>query len=310
MSTLIYILTNILLPVFIQAGIGFTMQKKFKLDIKSLVKVHIFVFLPSLMFYNIYFNKLSGSVIFNVVLFVVSLFALLIILSTIVAKLLKLEKPMEKTFVNSCSLINEGNYGIPLITLLYAGAQVDYAVSIQMTVVLTMSLLINTIGLYNASSGSYSGLDAFKNVFRLPLVYVIIAGFLFRGFSIDLWPPVISAVTFMSQAVVPMALFILGAQLANTEIKVTNHMVYWADGFRLIISPLIAFGLVKLLGFEGILAQILIIGAAFPGAVNGVVLAIEFDGDHHFASQTVFQTTLLSVITVTSIIVLVLKFIV
>ncbi len=309
MSTLLYILTNILFPIFIQAGLGFAMQKKFKLDIKSLVKVHIFVFLPSLMFYNVYFNNLSGAIIFNVVIFVVSLFAILIILSTIVAKILKLEKSMEKTFVNACSLINEGNYGIPLITLLYAGAQVDYAVSIQMTVVLTMSLLINTIGLYNASSGSYSGLDAFKNVFKMPLVYVIIAGFLLKGFSIELWSPVVSAIGFMSQAVVPMALFILGAQLANTEIKVTNPMVYLADGFRLILSPIIALILVKLLGFEGLLAQILIIGAAFPGAVNGVVLAIEFNGDHHFASQTVFQTTLMSAITVTSIIALVLRFV-
>lgn len=309
MSTLLYILTNILLPVFIQAGIGFTMQKKFKLDIKSLVKVHIFVFVPSLMFYNIYFNNLSGTVIFNVAIFVVALFAILTILSTVTAKVLKLEKAMEKTFVNACSLINEGNYGIPLITLLYAGAQVDYAVSIQMTVVLTMNLLVNTIGLYNASSGSYSGVDALKNIFKMPLIYAIIAGFLLRGFSIELWSPAISAITFMSQAVVPMALFILGAQLANTEIKVTNSMVYLADGFRLILSPIIALGLVKLFGLEGVLAQILIIGAAFPGAVNGVILAIEFNGDHHFASQTVFQTTLMSAITVTTIIALVLKFV-
>jgi len=309
MSTLIYILTNILLPVFIQAGIGFTMQKKFKLDIKSLVKVHIFVFLPSLMFYNIYYNKLSGAVILNIVVFVVALFAILIMLSTIVSKLFRLEKTMEKAFVNACSLINEGNYGIPLITLLYAGAQVDYAVSIQMTVVLTTSLLINTIGLYNASSGSYSGIEAFKNVFRLPLVYVIIAGFLMRGFSVEIWPPVISAIEFMSKAVVPMALFILGAQLANTEFKVSNRMVYLADVVRLLISPIIAFFLVNLLGLEGILAQILIIGAAFPGAVNGVVLSIEFDGDYHFASQAVFQTTILSAVTVTSIIALVLRFV-
>jgi len=309
MSTFFYILTNILLPIFIQVGIGYLIQKKFKIDIKSLVKVHIFVFLPSLMFYNIYFNNLSGTVIFNVVIFVVGLFALLTTLSTIVAKVLRFDKSMEKTFVNACSLINVGNYGIPLITLLYAGSQVDYAVSIQMTVVLTTSLLVNTIGLYNASSGAYSGLDAVKNVFKMPLIYVIILGFLLRGFSIELWSPLVSAISFMSQAVVPMALLILGAQLANTEMKVANPIVYLADIFRLIISPIIALCLVKLMGFEGMLAQILIIGAAFPGAVNGVVLAIEFNGNHHFASQTVFQTTIMSAITVTTIIALVLKFV-
>lgn len=309
MSTFLYILSNILLPVFLQVGIGFIIQKKFKIDIKSLVKVHIFVFLPSLMFYNIYFNKLSGTVIFNVVLFSVVLFVILVLLSIVTGKFMGLDRAKEKSFINACALINEGNYGIPLITLLYAGAQVDYAVSIQMTVVLTTSLLINTIGLYFASSGSYTGLDALKNVLKMPLVYVIFAGFLLRGLSIELWAPIVSAVSIMSKAVVPMALFILGAQLAETEIKVTDPMVYLSNGIRLLLSPIIAFGMVKLLGFEGMLAQILIIGAAFPTAVNSVVLSIEFDGDYHYASQTVFYSTMLSTVTVTLIITWVLEFI-
>jgi predicted permease len=309
MSTLLYILTNILLPVFILAGVGFTMQKKFKLDIKSLVKVHLFVFMPSLIFYNIYFNKLSGDIILKVVIFVVSLSVILMIVASLVGKSLKLDKSKEKAFVNACALMNEGNYGIPLITLLYAGAYVEYAVSIQMIVVMTTSLLINTIGLYNASSGSYTGREALRNVFKLPLIYVIIIGFVFKGFSIELWSPIVSAIGFMSNAVVPMALFILGAQLAETEIKVTNPMVYLADVFRLMLSPIIALCLVRIMGIEGMIAQILIIGSALPTAVVSVALAIEFDGDYHYASQTVFQTTLFSAITVTTIIALVLRFV-
>lgn len=309
MSNLLYILTNILLPLFIPVGLAFVIQKKMKLDIKSLVKVHIFVFLPSLMFKNIYFNTLSGELIFQVITFTVTLFLVLILTSTLAARLFSLERSKEKAFVNGCSLMNQGNYGIPLITLLFAGTNSEYAISIQMTVLLTMSILINTIGLYNTSSGSYKGIDAIKNVFKMPLIYVILIGFILKSFSIELWPPITSTVLILAQAVVPLALFILGAQLAETEIKITNPFVYVANVFRLIISPIIAFGLIKLFGINGILAQVLIIGAAFPTAINSVILSIQFKGDHHYASQTVFTSTLLSSLTVTVIISLVLKYI-
>lgn len=310
MSTLIYIFTHILLPVFMQVCLGYVMQKNFSLDIKSFVKAQIYIFMPSLMFYNVYFNELTGAVITRVMMFVMGLFALLLILSTLTAKASGLEKPRAKAFVNACVLINEGNYGIPLITLLYAaGSQAGHAVSIQMMVTLATSILINTVGLYNASSGTYSAFEALRNIFRLPLIYVIVAGFLMRGFSLELWDPLASTVSILSKAVVPLALFILGAQLAETKVRVTDPMVYAANGFRLILSPLLAVGLAKAMGLEGVLAQVLIIGASFPSAVNSVILAIEFDGDCHYASQTVFHSTILSAFTVTGVIALVLRFI-
>jgi len=52
-------------------------------------------------------------------------------------------------------------------------------------------------------------------------------------------------------------------------------------------------------GFTGVIAQVLIIGAAAPTAVNSVLLALEFKGDAGYASETVFLTTLLCLITVT-----------
>jgi predicted permease len=58
----------------------------------------------------------------------------------------------------------------------------------------------------------------------------------------------------------------------------------------------------------GIMAQILLIGSAFPTAVNSVILAVEFDGDHHFASQTVFTSTVMSAVTVSVIIALTMRF--
>jgi predicted permease len=52
-------------------------------------------------------------------------------------------------------------------------------------------------------------------------------------------------------------------------------------------------------------AEIAIISSAAPTAVNSVLLAIQYDSEPDFASQTVFFSTILSSITVSFVIFLV-----
>ena len=100
----------------------------------------------------------------------------------------------------------------------------------------------------------------------------------------------------------PVAIFTLGAQLADTRIQLKSIAVYVPVLLRLVISPMVGFLLITLLGIDGLMAQVLLIGSASPSAVNSLLLAIEFDADPEFASQTVFLTTLLSAITVSVVI--------
>ncbi len=46
MSEMIYILQSVLLPIFIMIVLGFILQKKFTLDLKTLAKLNIYVFVP------------------------------------------------------------------------------------------------------------------------------------------------------------------------------------------------------------------------------------------------------------------------
>ncbi len=56
------------------------------------------------------------------------------------------------------------------------------------------------------------------------------------------------------------------------------------------------------MSIEGIAAQVLIIGAGAPTAVNSVLMAVEFDGDATYASETVFTSTVFSAITVSIVV--------
>lgn len=298
MSGFITIFYEVLLPIFIMILAGYVLQKIFHLDLKPLTKVQLYLFIPSLIFIKIATSQLDDGLVFQIFWFTVILFVVLMVLSYGAAKVFKMDRKKEKALMNAVILRNQGNFGIPLITLTFIAIDSEYALSIHMIVLFATNLLLNTIGLYNASSGSYTKMDAIKQVLKLPNLYVIILGFMFKGFNWSIPAPIESTIGIMGAAVVPLALFTLGAQLANTKLKLSDKSLPVAAILRLIISPVIAYGMALLFGFEGVIAQVLIIGAAAPTAVNSVLLAMEFDGDYEYASETVFLTTLLCGITV------------
>jgi predicted permease len=282
--------------------VGYIVQRRFNLDIRSLTKVQLYVLIPALIFYKVYVSELSGDLIWQIFAYTLILFIILFILSTILGKLFHFDKKKEKAFINAISLRNQGNFGIPLITLVFAGEMGATALSIHMVVLFTTNLLLNTVGLYNASSGSYSFKETMINMIKIPMIYAIVLGFAFRGFGFALYTPIGTTLEIMSGGVVPLALFTLGAQLSETKLHIKDFSLILATFGRLVISPLVAYVLVLIFGFEGIMAQVLILGAAAPTAVNSVLLSIEFDGDVEYASQVVMLTTLASIITVSLII--------
>lgn len=305
MTELLRILWEILTPIFLIVFFGYIIQKKLDLDLGPLTKVQFYMLIPSLIFVNIATSDLDANLVFLLFSFTIILFFLLMALSFGVAKITGIHRKKEKAFMNAVILRNQGNFGIPLITLLFAEISPTFAISVHMIVLFSTNLLLNTVGLYNASSGSYTKKEALKNTLRLPMIYVILLGFIFKGFNLTIPGPINASLRLMANGVVPMALFTLGAQLANSKLKLKDPSLTIAVFMRLILSPLLAWLMTLAFGITGIMAQVLIIGAAAPTAVNSVLLAMEFDGDAEYASETVFLTTLLCSLTVTAVIYLV-----
>ena len=299
MSEMLRILWQILSPIYIIILSGYLIQKKFKLSLQPLTKVQLYLFIPALIFIKIATSQLDSGLVFRIISFTVILFFSLMALSFLISKILGLGRKKEKAFMNAVILRNQGNFGIPLMSLLFTGAMGEYAMSVHMIVLFATNILLNTFGLYNASSGSYTRREAMIKVLRMPILYVVALGFMFKAFSLTIPAPIHESLDIMGNAVVPLALFTLGAQLANTKLALTDRSLPLATAMRLILSPLLAWLMTIAFGFTGIIAQVLIIGAAAPTAVNSVILAMEFDGDADYASETVLLTTLLCAVTVT-----------
>lgn len=106
---------------------------------------------------------------------------------------------------------------------MYLKSGSELALSIHMIVLLNTNILLNTVGLYNASSGTYTSKEALLKILKLPMIYTIGLGFIFKYMHIGVPEPIVTTLNIMGSGVVPLALFTLGLNLLKpssiSEIK-------------------------------------------------------------------------------------------
>jgi predicted permease len=306
LSTFIYILVNIILPIFLLVGAGFITQKIFRMDTRTFTRLNIYVFIPALLFMKIYEAKVTMAFVGTVVTYVVAVQAIMLILAEVLSRILRHPRGIKKAFSNSLLFFNSGNYGLPLVDLVFPGSAL--AATSQIFVMLTQNITTSTFGVFQASSGKSSYRQALKNVLLMPSVYVLAVVAVVKVTGCIVPEPILIPLRYLSSGFIAIALLTLGVQLAEVTTKLNLKAVMLSSSIRLVLSPLLGLALVLLLGVQGDLAKALIIGVATPTAINTAILAREFDNEPEYAAQNVFMSTLLSPITLSVIIFLMNKY--
>ena len=150
-----------------------------------------------------------------------------------------------------------------------------------------------------ASSGSMSIWNAIKGLFKFPAIYALGLGVLFLHFKWQLPSGLDRTVTLLSNAAIPSMLVLLGMQLVSIRLNGRLVPLILTSGLRLLVSPLLAFGLTRLFGMSGASYQAVMLESAMPVAVTTTILATEFDTEPTFVTAAVLITTLLSPLTLT-----------
>jgi len=227
----------------------------------------------------------------------------------ITGRLFGFDNSLTNAFKNVIMFNNTGNIGLSLITLVFStgvnliGGKTPYlqeAQSVLIVVLIFSNITINTVGFYNAGRASLSFKDALKKILSMPTIYTIPIALFLQKSNTDptgwiIWP----ALTYMKNALVPMALITLGVQLSKTTVAVKDRNVYLATFTRLITGPIFAILLISIFGFKGIVAQTLLISYSVPTAVNTALIAVEFKTHESFTTQVVVISTIVSAITLT-----------
>lgn len=294
MSQIITVLIQNILPIFVVAGFGFALQRWQRLDKRVLSRVVLNVFSPCLVFSSLISSELPAPELLELAAFALLNILAMGIVALIAAQLLRLNRSQTMAFLIVLMFVNGGNYGLTLNQFRYGGEGLARAV-----VYYTMSTLtVYTLGLFIASMGQLSWRDSLKRLAQFPVVYAAVLAVIVYSLDLTLPLPLLRSIEVAGAGAIPVMLVVLGMQLADLRRMTDWRLALPAVFLRLLAGPVVALGMISLLGLQGLGRSTSIIEASMPTAVLTIVLATEFDLQPTAVTSIVVLSTLLSPLTV------------
>lgn len=290
---------SVCLPILVLAGLGWGLDRIFDFDLKTLVKLNIYLFVPAFILTRLSSSNLESGTGFAIVLFTLAVIFAMGLISWIVASASRLPASQRYALKLSTMIYNSGNWGIPLMTLAFG----EQGGVIQVFVLATMNVTSFSLGVFLANAGNEDRKGWLIPILKQPSPWAVLLALAMRQFGNPIeeitffWVPL----NYLGDALVAFALVTLGVQLAKTKPPQLRGSLSQALLIRLLGGPAIALLLTWWWGFDGTIAAILIVGAAAPTAVNTALLAHEFDADSRFAAAAVFYSTLAASLVVTAL---------
>ncbi|MFQ3685319.1 AEC family transporter, partial [Bacillus tropicus] len=291
---------DVIVPILILMLIGVILQRKFQFNLKQLSTLINYCLMPAAVFVNIYDIRIEIDLLLQIIYYLMLYSLSLIIVSHLISKTLKLEIGESAALKNSISLMNSGNYGLPVSQLIFS--QNPVGISIQIFIVIFQNLLTYSYGIYNLLSATKTIGGIIQSFLRLPVFHALVLGILFQSFTIQLPNSIFLPLNQLANSFVAIALILLGAQLANIKLNFFHRVITWSLIGRLLMGPLLALSMIYLLNIDGIVAQSLFIASSFPTSRNTSTIAMEYQIEPELHAQIVLFSTLFSIITVTVVI--------
>ncbi len=189
-----HIFMNSMIPILILIGVGFVLDRKFKLDLYTLSKLNFYILLPTFIFRAMYEAKLNSGTL-EIVFVAFCVLILNSILSDVVGRTQGYDVAKIGTLKNCVMFNNVGNMGVALAIFVFTNipyvidGTTPYAnlglVSV-VSIMIIQTITSNTYGFYQAGAGRLSPRDALKVVFHMPMVYAIPLALLCQFLPFDL----------------------------------------------------------------------------------------------------------------------------
>jgi predicted permease len=297
-TLLLSIFAEDVLPVFVVASIGFLLARFLKVDVKTLSRVVFNALAPCLVFNLLVTSKISPDEFGKMVLFTVCMVLSIGLIGRLITLPLRLDRAMASAFLIVIMFSNAGNYGLSVSSFAFG----KEALARATIYFVTSTVLMYTVGVFVASSGKSGYRKALTGVFKIPAVYGVLAAAAVMLTSTTLPPPIMRPIELLSGASLPMMMLVLGMQLERAAKPENPLLIGLAIVLTLVISPLLAFGMVNVLDLSGAARQAAMLEASMPSAVVTTILALEYGVMPSFVTSVVLASTLLSPITVTLLI--------
>ena len=290
---------NAVLPMCLIMALGYGTRRLGWIrreEIFAINKIAFRIFLPCLLYYNVYCSDLSGS--FDPLLMAYAVGGVLLTFGLSLGYTLLTEKLPERRGVMIQGMFRS-NYvimGIPVATALLGADQLG-TVSILIAVVVPLFNMLSVVVLEVFRGQKPKPLHILGQIAKNPLVIGSVLGILTLAAGIRLPHILERTIQNVSAIASPLQLFLLGAFFQFSGLKTYRRELVTVSAAKLIVSPGLFLGLGALLGFRGVAFVSLIGIFASPTAVNSFTMAQQMGGDAELAGDIVVTTSAVSILT-------------
>ncbi len=255
------------------------------------------IFMPLLLFKNIYEINFSGGVAVKEMIF--TAVCLLILFALCLDCPRYLTKDPRKYSVIGQAIVR-GNYvifGVVVSEALYGEGNIGMVIMMSIIVV-PMVNVFSAILLEAGRSGKSSPAKLFLAVLKNPMIIGAICAFIVKGFGIKIPAVLWSVIRSIANSTTTISFISLGVGLDMADAIADRRLLAWGVILRMIILPGVVLPLAVISGFRGQSLCAMMVTFAAPSAVASYPMAVAMGADGQLAGQLVCATTILSVITI------------
>jgi predicted permease len=307
------VITDVILPIALIVLLGFLLRRFGGKYEHAFSKTQLYILGPALLFSVMAGNDTGYGLILKLLLYVVILSAGLLLLTQGIGRLAGGGRVERNAMSLAGVFTNSGFYGIPVCLLAFGEEGLKWAA----LYIVASSTVQSTLGVFIASAGKQKATAALATVFKVPLIWALIAGRVLADLNLLPPEPFMKMIDLLGRSAIPLGLLLLGMQLeriisgddGETECDPALPMSQ-----KRLVSLGITSGVIKIFGALGIalvilrffdvdpvLRNVMLVQSAMPTAVNAVVYATEFDCRPKIVTVGILASTLISVGSITMI---------
>ena len=315
MESLMFAL-NAVLPIILMVVAGYLLKRcgLMKADLaKPLNKLVFRVFLPVMLFLNVYKIENLGQMDFGYIIFVIVIIAMVFGISIPVVLCVTQKGEQRGALLQASFRSNYALIGIPLAQSLFGEAGVAVATLLSAVVIPLFNVLaVISLSVFRQNGKKTDVKKILSDIFKITLIQSIAAGLIVLGirtlfvrwgivFCLKDIKPVYKVLEYLSGMATPMALLVLGVQFEFSAVASLKREILYGTLARTLFVPLLGIGIAYLPfrdSFSGAHFAAFVAVFATPVAVSSVPMAQEMDSDVILAGQLVVWTTLFSALSV------------
>ena len=293
---------RVVAPLLFLMLLGGFLLKVHVLDSSTVKKMNgaIFkVFLPALIFNNLYNSNLSDVKDIKAGAFAAAVLGGAYILSIVLVIFLEKDNKKRGVMAQGICRSNFVIFGVPLCQAI-CGDSILGKISVAVAIVIPVINVFAVVSLevFRGENGGFNIKKIAKGVITNPLIISSALGIIVLLSGIKLPDIAEKTISDVAKIATPLALILLGASINFSTVRGNLRQLIITISGRLVIVPLVGITLAAIIGMRGGDLALLIAALASPTAVSSYPMAIQMDGDGDLAAQIVAFSTVVCIITV------------